>query len=73
MSVCGEQPAGRGKRSADTEELTAIGEGTAMFGKRTVRVGDVLRGRIVREIAADGVKLEYAGATFSVRIGEALP
>ena len=61
------------KRSATADELTAIGEGTAMFGKRSVRVGDVIRGRVIREITPEGVKLEYAGAIFSVRIGEAIP
>jgi hypothetical protein len=61
------------KHATGSDELTAIGEGTAMFGKRTVRVGDVIRGRVIREITAEGVRLDYAGTTFSVRIGEVLP
>jgi hypothetical protein len=61
------------RRSTGADEVTAIGEGTALIGKRTVRVGDVIRGRVVREIGADFVKVEYGGTVFSVRIGEALP
>ena len=61
------------RRSSGTDEVTAIGEGTALIGKRTVRVGDVVRGRVVREIGSDVVKIEYGGTIFSIRIGEALP
>jgi hypothetical protein len=53
--------------------VTAIGEGSAMIGNRPVHAGDVIRGRVIQEIGADAIKVEYGGAVFSVRIGEALP
>jgi len=61
------------RRVAGSDRLTAIGEGTALIGDRTVRAGDVIRGRVIQEIGSDVVRVEYGGTVFTVRIGEALP
>jgi hypothetical protein len=53
--------------------VTAIGEGSAIIGNRPVHVGDVIRGRVILEIGADAVKVEYGGTIYTIRIGEALP
>ena len=62
-----------GKQRTSPNTVSAIGEGSAMIGNRPVHVGDVIRGRVVQEIGADAVKVEYGGTIYTIRIGEALP
>lgn len=74
-------PADRTSRSRDQSSrqgsssgiLTAIGVGTAMVGSRPVQAGDVIRDRVIQEIGADAIKVEYNGTVYTVRIGDALP
>jgi hypothetical protein len=61
------------RQSPGSDIVTAIGEGSAMVGSRQVHAGDVIRGRIIQEIGADAIKVEYVGTVFTVRIGDALP
>jgi hypothetical protein len=61
------------RQSPSSNIVTAIGEGSAMVGNRPVHAGDVIRGRVIQEIGADAIKVEYGGTVYSVRIGEALP
>jgi len=53
--------------------VNGISEGTALIGGRAVRGGDVLRGRIIRDVGADYVRVEYGGATYSLRVGDQMP
>ena len=63
------------KRSstARNQVVTAISEGTAMIGRRSVREGDVIRGRVIQEIAADRIVVEYNGVSYGLSVGDALP
>jgi hypothetical protein len=64
---------GSRRTAPESSVITVIGEGTALIGNRTVRSGDVIRGRIVRDIGADFIRLEYGGASYTLKVGDELP
>jgi cytoskeletal protein RodZ len=69
-----DRSSGRTRQSAPGSwEVTGISEGTVLIGNRAAREGDVIRGRIVREVGADFVHVEYSGATYTLRVGDAMP
>jgi predicted nucleic acid-binding Zn ribbon protein len=70
-----EKRASRGsvRQGSESGQITGIAAGAALIGRRTVRSGDVIGGRIIREVGPDFVRVEYGGVTYTLRIGEELP
>jgi hypothetical protein len=61
------------KATRGPQAVMAIFEGSALVGERTVRAGDVVRGRLVKEVGPDYIRVEYGGAAYTLRVGDELP
>jgi Ni/Co efflux regulator RcnB len=48
------------------------GSRVAVFGSRSVRIGDQIEGRQVLEVGPDKVKVQFRTETYEVRVGEPL-
>ena len=61
------------KRGPEETQVTALSDGSALIGSRTVHSGDIVSGCIIRDITSDFVRVEKDGAVFTLTVGSQLP